>query len=77
LARCANSGVSGFITPTGSSISKMPQYTQMASIEQLPLMDNITIYVRYRDYLPITFSVILLISLLFSFFSKKNQEKRQ
>jgi len=77
LARCANSGVSGFISPTGNSISKMPQYTQIASIEQLPLMNNITIYVRYRDYLPITFSVILLFSLIFSFFSKKNQEKRQ
>lgn len=50
LARCGNSGISGFITPTGISLKKSVNVTRTALSETLPLLDGKTIFVRFGDW---------------------------
>jgi len=73
IARCANSGVTGFISPVGKSILEAPQYTATAIAASVPLMNEKTLYVQLPDFLPIAalaFALILLISAIF-----KRQQK--
>lgn len=54
IARCANSGVSGFITPLGTDLKRMPQYETILDSERIPVLNGAafsTIYVRYGDFM--------------------------
>ncbi len=64
LARAANTGVSGFISPYGMSLQELPQYTQSATNLRLPLIEEQTIYTRFGDwiiYATLGYFVILLL----------------
>jgi apolipoprotein N-acyltransferase len=52
LARCANTGVSGFITPTGTSLQTTQIATCLGIAATMPLLDEQTLYVRWGDWLP-------------------------
>lgn len=68
LPRCANTGKSGFISPTGMSISTLQQYQSIASAEKVALLDYISFYVLFGDWLPyycVTFIVIYISFLIF------------
>lgn len=71
IARTANTGVSGFISPVGYSLGELPQYTQSASAMTLPLIEKQTFYSKYGDWLPEIVSVIAVIILIISLIKKK------
>lgn len=50
VARCANSGVSMFVTPSGRICRPSDLYVQATIIQSLPLMDVRTIYGRFGDW---------------------------
>jgi apolipoprotein N-acyltransferase len=66
LARCANSGVTGFISPTGQTIYRAEQYKETSISASIPILnsDEKTIYTKYGDYLPILFCLLSLISII-------------
>lgn len=71
IARCANSGVTGFISPLGRSISEAPQYTATAIATTIPLIEYKTLYVRFTDFLPIFSCFLIPIALFYAIFRKK------
>jgi len=63
LARCANSGISCFISPTGKIISQAPQYHKAGVSFPVPLIDanELTIYARFGDVLPLLCLIVCVI----------------
>ena len=51
LARCANGGISGFISPTGRIINTAEQYQNSAITESIPELNDLTIYSRFGDWI--------------------------
>lgn len=58
IIRCGNSGVSGFISPTGASISRAEPYISLAAAEEVPLMNEQTLYARFGDWLPMLLTLL-------------------
>ena len=73
LARSANSGVSGFISATGKTIVKLPQYQRSALAATVPIITDITIYTKFGGWLPIFSSLLSLAVLIFVRFFKKTK----
>lgn len=71
LARCANTGVSGFITPTGASILRAPQYTAVGIAGKIPLLDSVSPYVALGDWLPALCAIITIVVVIYSRFFRK------
>jgi len=71
LVRCANTGVSGFISPTGKTIKKAPQYTSIAVSESIPLINTKSLYVEIGDLLPQICSFATLVLFFFSIIYRK------
>ena len=72
VARCANSGVTGFIAPTGKTIERASQYEEAAIAASIPILtsDNLTIYTQYGDYLPVFFCLLSILIVLIQFVRK-------
>jgi len=49
LARAANTGISGFVTPDGAILEASELFVEGAFMQSLPLMEGKTFYVRYGD----------------------------
>lgn len=64
IARSANTGISGFITPTGETLRKSSIDTQLAMEETLPLIEYRTLYVSWGDWVPICTTMLAFFSLL-------------
>jgi apolipoprotein N-acyltransferase len=64
VARCANSGVSMFVTPSGRICQPTDLYVQAAIVQNLPLLDVRTVYGKLGDWV-----VWLLLALLAPFFA--------
>lgn len=60
IARCANSGISMFITPSGRILKPTRLYVRTAVCHQLPLMNKTTFYGRHGDL----FVAVLLFSFI-------------
>jgi apolipoprotein N-acyltransferase len=75
LARCANSGISCFISPTGKIISQAPQYKKMGISASVPLIDTdeLTIYTKVGNILPLLSFVILIIAIIVIRICNKNK----
>ncbi len=67
IARSANTGVTGFISPLGISLKEVPQYTATGTNLLLPLLDEVTIYSKYGDWLPLFSFLIFFIISIFEF----------
>jgi apolipoprotein N-acyltransferase len=68
IARCANSGVSGVISPTGKSIAEATQYQKTAIAVSVPLVDinELTLYTKIGDVCPyICFIVVIIVVAVF------------
>jgi apolipoprotein N-acyltransferase len=59
LARCANSGVSMFVLPTGAVIAPTRLFVQATILGRLPLLSGRTFYGRHGDLLLILLAVLL------------------
>jgi len=57
LARSANTGISGFIEPTGKIIATTPIFEKASATAALPLMQISTLYTRFGDW----FSLICVV----------------
>ncbi|MBK9247027.1 MAG: apolipoprotein N-acyltransferase [Ignavibacteria bacterium] len=66
IARCANTGISGFIAPSGSSYSTARQYQSVGMAQEIPLVSDMTLYVRFGDWFPELGFGITIIALLLS-----------
>lgn len=63
IARCANTGVSGFILPDGSPCSLLPVQSTHAVQYDVPLFDGQTIYVQYGDWFAKLCTLLAVLSL--------------
>ena len=74
VARCANTGVTGFIAPTGKTIERVPQYIETAIAASIPILnnENLTLYSKYGDYLPQFFCLLVVLIVVVGYFRKKN-----
>ena len=73
IARCANSGVSGIISPTGKTLLQAPQYQKATISFDVPLIDEnyFTLYAKIGDVLPFVSIFIVIFVVLFIRFRKK------
>ncbi|MXX11193.1 MAG: apolipoprotein N-acyltransferase [Nitrospira sp. SB0677_bin_15] len=71
FARAANTGVSGFIDPTGRILMTTPIFAERAVIGSIPLSTPSTVYTRFGDVFAWTCVIMALILLSFArFFSR-------
>lgn len=66
IARVGNTGVTGFITPTGTSIQRAPQYKRIAIADTIPLLDYQSYYVKAGDWLMKIISIFSVLIILLS-----------
>jgi apolipoprotein N-acyltransferase len=51
IARCANSGISGFIAANGETIKTAAQYVNQGINERIPEIHDITLYAKFGDWI--------------------------
>jgi len=71
IARCANTGVTGVISPTGKTISRLKEYNKLGLYEIVPRITELTFYSKHGDWLALTTFFISLLSVIFSYLKKK------
>ncbi|MFT6850112.1 MAG: apolipoprotein N-acyltransferase [Sphingobacteriales bacterium] len=71
IARSANTGVSGFYTPTGELLQATDYWTEAVIKASIPLNSKITFYVEHGDYLARFLSILAVILVLVSFVRNK------
>jgi apolipoprotein N-acyltransferase len=71
IARCANTGVSGIISPTGKTMSRLSQYTRSGLSEPVPRLKEKSIYVLYGDWICKLSSVITILTFIYSLIKSK------
>ena len=64
IARCANTGISAIITPSGEITQPTPWWEQAVICGELPLRDDITFYVAYGDIVGRVCTFVFLMLLL-------------
>jgi apolipoprotein N-acyltransferase len=72
VVRSANTGISGFITPLGEVTAKLVYNTKGVLTAAVYPQSDITIYVRYGDYIFRLGGFVAGLMLLFSFSRRKN-----
>ena len=72
IVRSANTGVSAFITPLGEVTSKLPYNTKGVLTATVYPQSDITLYVRYGDYIFRLAGFVAGLLFLFSFSRRKN-----
>jgi apolipoprotein N-acyltransferase len=72
VVRSANTGISGFISPLGELTAKLPYNTKGVLSATVHPQKNITLYVRYGDYIFRLGGFVAGLMLLFSFSRRKN-----
>lgn len=60
LVRCANSGVSGVISPLGKSLIEIPAETSSFFKYKVPKIKNLTLYSKYGDWLPLSLLIFCI-----------------
>ena len=72
IARCANSGISGFIKPNGDILKLAPQYKTIGIYDDIPIKYYNSLYVKFGDWLPESAALISIIFLLIGIFKRKS-----
>ncbi len=65
IARCANSGVSGFISPLGKTIKRADVYEPRAIASAVPVLKKKTLYALYGDWLPLLCTIYIALSFFY------------
>ncbi len=71
FARAANTGISGFIDPSGHILAATPIFTQQAITQAIPLGGPSTFYTKFGDVFAWACVIITLFLLLFTRFFRK------
>ena len=77
IARCANTGISAIISPSGEILQPTPWWEPAVIKSQIPLRSDMTFFVRYGDIIGriCTFVFeLLILALIVRFITKKNQK---
>ena len=64
IARCANTGISAIISPSGEIMQPTPWWEQAVIIGEIPLRDDVTFYVAHGDITGRVCSFIFMLLLL-------------
>ena len=70
LARSANTGISGFVDPTGKIIAASPIFEEATLTAQIPLMNVSTLYTRFGDWFSLMCVVLSSGAILLRVFKK-------
>lgn len=73
IARCSNSGISGYISPTGKIIRQAEQYQEVGMVNSLPSIKEITIYSSIGDIFPYISIAILIYFIAIGIFKKRSK----
>ncbi len=73
VARVANTGLTGFICPDGSTLKELKPYTRGAIAADIPLLDDITLYYIFGDYLAILSTVLVIILIFYALLHKRKK----
>jgi apolipoprotein N-acyltransferase len=71
IARCANSGISGFISATGETILMAEPYQSTAIADRVPLIEEKSIYAKYGDWLPYLSVSVYLLAFIYAIIVRK------
>lgn len=74
IPRCANTGVSGIITATGSSLMRLPEYKGIGAAGTIPVLKSKSLYVQIGDVLPIASAIGTLLLIIYGMFRKNTIE---
>lgn len=75
VARCGNTGISGFLTPIGLSLERTTIDTEAVLQASVPLCNDTTLYVHLGDWLPIAACGWSVLALLWAIKSGRKEEK--
>lgn len=64
IARCANSGISMFVMPTGRVVARTGLFEQAILQAEVPLMSGSTFYQRHGDIFVLVLSLLLALAIL-------------
>lgn len=70
VVRAANGGISCLIDPLGRTISETSMYTKTFLVVDIPIEKELTFYTEYPLLIPYTASIISILIILFSVFTK-------
>ncbi len=73
MARCANTGISGFISPAGESLQYSTIATEIGMVEKLSLIEDQSVYVRFGDWLPMLATALAGATILLAAFRRKEK----
>jgi len=72
LARAANTGISGFVDPTGKIITASPIFEEAALTAEIPLVSISTLYTRFGDWFSLICVVLLLVTIAHRIWLNRN-----
>jgi apolipoprotein N-acyltransferase len=75
LARAANTGISGFVDPTGKIMAASPIFEEAALTAKIPLIRVSTLYTRFGDWFSLICVVLLLVTVVGRTLERKRKQK--
>jgi len=73
VVRAANTGISGFVDPTGRIVGKTALFEEAALTDEVPVLKGKTIYTRWGDWLPIVCGIWIAISIICQITMKQSE----
>lgn len=67
VVRCANTGISGFIDPSGRTNHKIPPYTKIGTTADVPILSFSTIYLELGDWICYASTAVIIGCFPFTF----------
>ncbi len=77
LVRCANTGISGFILPTGKVAAVSQLFVDAVMTNRIPVIKTETIYTRYGDWLAVACLLVTAVAVIFGTIRNKSGRKNK
>jgi apolipoprotein N-acyltransferase len=74
IARCSNTGISGFIDPFGRLYGQLPAQKEGINTEGVALNSELTVFTRYGNWFPKGLLLLLALFFMINFFFYKNSK---
>lgn len=75
--RCASTGVTCMVSPSGKIISSLPPHSEGSQLAEAPLISDLSFYTRIGDTLPILCTLLLIIPLAAPICSATSRTKKR
>jgi apolipoprotein N-acyltransferase len=76
VARSANTGISGFVDPTGRIVDQTPLFEEAVLTRVVPLLKEKTIYTRWGDWFPIVCGIWIAYCLYIQIVKTRPKKKK-